>query len=338
MCGLFTNYVWISNLTLSLLDDTGWYEVNYSMAEPYPWGDGRSLGLPPLSEFPRAAPQLVFPKHYLCWENETRKHCNYDYLAKAHCSRCDKFVCPGKTSDDKAACAMREFVNPVGLPIRGDIPEFDYLWFKLGEGGARCPDTELNNQTEFEMFGETFGPDSMCAMSSLARDGAVEPEPRCLRMRCEDGRVVIEIGKESRTCLREGDELVFKGYAGNVTCPNGTHICAMKSFLAGNREFRDDWDDAFPDPDLEIETVAPDLGPEPDLDPEENAETTSWWSLANVGIAVVLSVIIVVALWHLCCKREPTMAEAMAADLLESRPPDSEPRLDIPLPDDATTL
>jgi leishmanolysin len=68
MCGVFVGYVFISCVSLAILDDTGWYEVNYSIAEPYPWGDGRSMGVAPLAQFPNAPPQLAFPEHYLCWE------------------------------------------------------------------------------------------------------------------------------------------------------------------------------------------------------------------------------------------------------------------------------
>ena len=28
----------ITNLTLSLLEDSGWYKVNWSLAEPFYWG------------------------------------------------------------------------------------------------------------------------------------------------------------------------------------------------------------------------------------------------------------------------------------------------------------
>jgi leishmanolysin len=72
MCGIFVGYVWVSNMSLAMLDDTGWYEVNYAMGEPYPWGDGRSMLSAPLATFPNSPPQRAFPRHYLCWEKKWR--------------------------------------------------------------------------------------------------------------------------------------------------------------------------------------------------------------------------------------------------------------------------
>lgn len=40
MTGTHTQNPIISNITLALMEDTGWYIANYSMAEPMSWGKG----------------------------------------------------------------------------------------------------------------------------------------------------------------------------------------------------------------------------------------------------------------------------------------------------------
>ena len=42
MTGIFTHNSVFSRLTLAVMEDTGWYKVNYQMAEPLQWG--KNLG------------------------------------------------------------------------------------------------------------------------------------------------------------------------------------------------------------------------------------------------------------------------------------------------------
>ena len=41
MTGLFDFNPVLSSLTLALLEDSGWYSVDYSAAEPLEWGRGK---------------------------------------------------------------------------------------------------------------------------------------------------------------------------------------------------------------------------------------------------------------------------------------------------------
>jgi leishmanolysin len=226
MCGIFVGYVTISGLSLAILDDTGWYEVNYSLAEPHPWGSGASLGAAPLTSFLNTAPQIAYPKHYLCWEKDAKHHCNFDFLSKAYCSPVTDFKCPGVSSDDKKACVMRNFVNPMELPIRGSREEFDFLYFTVGNVSERCGDIGIAGTPD-----EAYGPSSMCAMSTLSQGRELEEAlPRCYVMDCTKG-LEITVGKETRTCRVANEKLTFAGFTGAVICPDPRLICGMKSYL-----------------------------------------------------------------------------------------------------------
>jgi hypothetical protein len=353
MCGIFVGYVWISNLSLSLLDDTGWYEVDYSLGEPYAWGDGRSILSNPLRDFPNEPPQLAFPEHYLCWENTPRWHCNFDYISKGYCSPVADFRCPGSTSDDIAACRMRNFVNPKNLSVRGDVSEFDYLYFKVGNASERCDDVNLNT-AERSAEGEEFGVESMCAMSSLSRVNLTEKVPRCYRMGCDAANnLIVQIGNEIRYCGAEGDELVFGGFAGAITCPKPEHICGMKKFL-GRPIFRQPLPTEFPEQTAfpiesefppSTEVLGPDVNPPATKSPIATVmpastalpratvwplQTSNWaFSALNIGIGIVIGMGIMGLLVWIRGRRRVEVADAIEGHLVEPREP--EPKLEIPI-------
>lgn len=261
MCGIFVGYTFISNLTLSLLDDTGWYYVDYSMGELYPWGDGRSLGyrnitkyenntlntylaIEPIKNFINTAPQLAYPKHYMCWPgSEKKQSCHYDFRAKAFCSPLTTFSCDNqKNSDDRQCCKMKQFTNPLNWPIRGDREEFDYLIFKVPNTTLRCQDKTLNQNKEFQNAGELYSDDSMCAMSTLRRkdkqnayiidDIYVDESPGCYKMMCDSNDTLyVTVNSDTQICEYENQKIVFNGMDGYLSCPSPSLLCGMKSFI-----------------------------------------------------------------------------------------------------------
>jgi hypothetical protein len=59
MGGWSMGYSSISELSLAALQDTGWYSVDHSLAEPLPWGDYRSIvGSAKLRSFPIGEPEI----------------------------------------------------------------------------------------------------------------------------------------------------------------------------------------------------------------------------------------------------------------------------------------
>lgn len=311
MCGIFVGYTFISNLTLALLDDTGWYDVNYSMGELYPWGDGRSLGyrnitriendvektyfaIEPLRNFINTAPQLAYPKHYMCWPGyEDKPSCHYDFRAKAFCSPLTKFDCnKQKNFDDRSCCKMKNFTNPLNWPIRGDREEFDYLIFKVPNTTLRCQDKSLNSNIEFRYAGEFYSDDSMCAMSTLRKksEGPVFTEnsvelPGCYKMICDSNNTLyVTVGNDTQICKYEDQRITFSKMDGYLVCPSPYLLCGMKSFL--KRQVLDDPE--YIDPPM-------DYGPESTIDDHEknkNENNKKSYSRTIVIIAAVLGIVI----------------------------------------------
>ena len=234
MCGIFVGYTYISELVLSMLDDSGWYDVNYELADPYPWGDGSSMLMPPMKTFLNGPPQLAFPHHYLCWHKDTEHLCSYDFKAKASCSPVTDFNCNSVGYDDKKSCEMKYFVNPLNLSIRGDRSEFDFLYFNVPDEERRCDDESLFSY-EDSTVEEEFGSESMCAMSSLTSTNETETSslyPRCYKMRCDINQVLyITVVNETKICHHENQTLSFDGFKGYVLCPNPQYLCGIKQFF-----------------------------------------------------------------------------------------------------------
>ena len=96
------DYLVLSEFTLALLEDTGWYKANYTALHsikqnPLRWGKGEDwvyvylihnlmrifttgLGCPFLTE--SCHNESAFP--YLCNTSQTQLHCTYDHLTKVH--------------------------------------------------------------------------------------------------------------------------------------------------------------------------------------------------------------------------------------------------------------
>ncbi len=72
-----TGYSSISKFTLSLMEDTGWYKVDYSQTEELEWGKGKGCG------FLNADCSLGY-EEYCGVANE--KNCTPDYIGKALCT------------------------------------------------------------------------------------------------------------------------------------------------------------------------------------------------------------------------------------------------------------
>lgn len=224
MCGIFVGYCYVSKLTLAVLDDMGWYQVNYSMADLYPWGDGRSLGKQHLSNFINSPPQIAYPKHYLCWDDTPASICNYDHLSKGYCSPNETFDCDKNNEDYR--CKIKMFANPKNQKLWGSRSEFDYLFFKVPNVSLRCDDESNNN---IKTDDEYYGKESMCAMSTITSNN---PVPKCYKMICTNqNQLNIYVGNVSKQCFNENQEITFDNYQGKIICPNPNIICNMKSFF-----------------------------------------------------------------------------------------------------------
>lgn len=227
MVGISIQPAVISDLTLAMLEDTGWYECNYSMAEPLAWGEGSSLGGDKLQEFPVGPPYTAFPSNYLCNPTQSgQSMCSFDYSYVGECISVINQYCPGWTTEDKAFCKAEKFYNPLGFQSRGIYWIPDFIQFPLMSRNCRNPETR-KSYTE-----ENYGKNSICVMSNLSSYSYSESTgtPRCYESSVEEGILKISIGNETKICEKEGMKLNFTGLYGSVICPDPKLVIAMRNF------------------------------------------------------------------------------------------------------------
>jgi len=130
MCGIAQQKLVISDLVLSIIEDMGWYSVDFSYAKPLHWGDFSAFGEAQPNNLHKDPPQKAFPQHYFCSKEENNQYtCGYDYRTVALCPLSPK-NCPGSTSEEKLFCSEQGFYNPLNKSYYGDS-RFDYMPIKI---------------------------------------------------------------------------------------------------------------------------------------------------------------------------------------------------------------
>jgi hypothetical protein len=77
----------LSEVVLAIIDDMGWYTVNWSMAEPLAWGAKELLSAEELSRFTEKPAWKNLPESYLC--HNTKYAVGHDYKSYGKCSGVD---------------------------------------------------------------------------------------------------------------------------------------------------------------------------------------------------------------------------------------------------------
>ena len=221
MAGVATSDSTISDLSFALLEDTGWYDVNYSYARGHIWGNGLAYTGEPFTEFPDHAPQTSFPANHLCHPPE-REKCTYDYKAIGVCMY-NEFTCDGtenlnisdpSTFDEhQTFCTTQDFLNPMNYDQRGNSAVHDYMMFITQYSNKDClnPDTYVSDNKN-----EKAGPNSRCIERSGGSLG-------CFETRCQGLNLYVKIGANEYLCSQEGQRVgpLFS----KVKCPPPEVIC-----------------------------------------------------------------------------------------------------------------
>lgn len=223
MVGLSIQPAVISDLVLAMLEDTGYYNVNWSMAEPLAWGAGASIGESELTDFPNSPPVTSFPEHYLCTPSTTsQKTCAYDFSGTASCVSTLSASCPSYSTEGVTFCSAKDFFNPLNYQVRGYYSIPDFIMYKQVDSAHYC-----NGNSVVGTSDESFGPDSMCLISNIGH----YKSPRCYNMYCDEyNNLTINVGNESAVCHSKGENITFTRFTGYIECPDPVLMCSMKRF------------------------------------------------------------------------------------------------------------
>lgn len=196
-----------SEFTLALLQDSGWYLVDGSAAEPLVFGRGQGCA------FPRGPCPAFGPRFF----------CDGSNLGCDHTGRARSF-CNIGTYESPLPAAFQYFANP---NLGGsEFAEFCPRWQAFQNGD--CRDTA--NGPGSAALGEAFGDTSGCFPSTLV----VAPNaplsairPNCHSMRCTAaGTLEVTVGPTTVVCPRGGGPLSVPGFNGSLICPAFSDRCA----------------------------------------------------------------------------------------------------------------
>jgi len=228
----------LSDLTLSILEDMGWYSTQFKMAQNLLWGTGESFGDKKLSNFATGRPQIEYPKHYICSERDIARTttCSFDQSRFSVCW--DQFTtpvnCPGSPgSEDEIFCQGSKFYNPLNKSYRGKNKNDGFSVFKIDSIESSCFNIENRNDSLAILLDMSFGSDSSCIEFNEASDHEYDTAAGCYKTICDEkaSKVTIHFGNLSYTCDTPGEVInINHPQIRSFICPNPKVLCNSKVF------------------------------------------------------------------------------------------------------------
>ncbi|KAH9137443.1 hypothetical protein LEN26_005736 [Aphanomyces euteiches] len=214
----------VSGLTLSYFQDSGWYQVNFSSAEPMYWGANRGC---PFAYDSCIQASVATPSDHFCVDASVDS-CSVDLTSRG-------------------VCTIRKSASSVSIPI------YDQYFSDPQVGGASFPDfcplytgfmqgdcwNASNLQTitasKINLLGEIYSPASFCLKSTLLTNdnkGWAIPgrATGCYAASCgTGGAVTVQIatssGSVQATCNQKGQAMTIPGFSGSLFCPDPSIVC-----------------------------------------------------------------------------------------------------------------
>ena len=207
----------ISDITLGLFEDSGFYKVNYYSGGLFKFGKGKGC------EF--------FNKD--CIENEKatfEEFCDTANAAMCSSSRTLKSSCYLTTYTSSIPTAYQYFSDP----RKGGFPAADYCPVPYQ---AHSSSTYFSNHCQIgssslsSEYNEKIGFDSFCFMSSILPSSSTTSTsqiPICYEVRCDadKNQFTVTIGSSEIACPTDGGTVSApSGFTGSIVCPKYSDIC-----------------------------------------------------------------------------------------------------------------
>lgn len=203
----------VSRITLALLEDSGWYQANYSMADRLDWG--RNQG----TDFVTSPCNL--------WKGAY--HCNTTQLSGCTYNREAEGYCPIVSYSGDLPQWARYFPQ---ANKGGQSSLADYCTYFVAYSDGSCTDTNSARAPD-RMLGEVRGSNSRCMASSLVRSGFVRGSVTqgngCYQHRCINNSLEVAVDGVWRVCPEAGGPLQFSGFNGELICPAYHELCSAAS-------------------------------------------------------------------------------------------------------------
>ncbi|XP_053420475.1 leishmanolysin-like peptidase isoform X1 [Nycticebus coucang] len=251
MTGSHTQNRVLSRITLALMEDTGWYKANYSMAEKLDWGRGMGCDFVRRSckfwiDQQRQKRQMLSPYCDTLRSNPLQLTCRQDQRAVAVCNL-QKFPKPLPQEyqyfDELSGIPAEDLPYYGGSVEIADYCPFsqEFSWHLSGEYQRSSDCRILENQPEIlKNYGaEKYGPHSVCLIQKSAF--VMEKCERklsypdwgsgCYQVSCSPQGLKVWVQDTSYLCSRAGQVLPvsiqMNGWIhdGNLLCPSCWDFC-----------------------------------------------------------------------------------------------------------------
>ncbi|XP_065185667.1 leishmanolysin-like peptidase [Sycon ciliatum] len=251
MTGTFTQDYSYSRLTMSLMEDTGWYGVNYSLADDLVWGKNAGCDFVSQScgSWMTARNSTGVQPFCLNLATESRRFfCNVDHSAKAVCNLA-QFTTGLPTLYRYMTPALLPGVDPSLLSRYGggtSIADFCpyYTAFKDSVSGKRTECYESKNAPTNSLSLEFYGAGSRCITHGRPWSNGQFVQSTfgsgCYQTFCSaPSSITIRVGSQDIDCTgRAGAEVAISQtsdglqYTGSIVCPSYAAACSTISSQA----------------------------------------------------------------------------------------------------------
>ncbi|CAB1328724.1 unnamed protein product [Coregonus sp. 'balchen'] len=252
MTGSHTQNRVFSRLTLAIMEDTGWYRANYSMAERLDWGKGLGCDFVMKSckfwiERQRQSRKVVTPYCDTVRATPLQLTCRQDQLAVAVCNL-QKYpqdlLLDYQYFDHIPEVSVMDLASYGGAVEIADYCPFsqEFSWHLSGEyqRNSYCRVQE-NQPDSWRNYGaEQYGPDSVCLYQKTAfimeqctrRMTYPDWGSGCYKMSCSTQGLTVWVQDTAYQCVRTGQLLSVSVrindwvYNGVLVCPACSDFCS----------------------------------------------------------------------------------------------------------------
>ena len=206
----------ISDITLALFEDTGFYKVNYYTGGLFKFGKNKGCDFLSKSCIINEYSQF----NEFC-EKESEPKCSYSRSIKSSCYIHDY--------TNELSSEYQYFSNPK----RGGFFAADYcpVPFESHPSNYYYPKHCLIGKSDdSNIYGEKLGNNSFCFISSLLpnnSESSVRTNAICYEVECDsiNKKIIVKIDSNKIICPTEGGIIYPDGFKGSLECPHYYDIC-----------------------------------------------------------------------------------------------------------------
>ena len=209
----------ISEISLALLEDSGWYTVNYYTGGLFRYGKG--LGCDFLNN-KCVSDNITSFKREFCVKNEER--CFAGNIDRGYCYLSYYNDIPSEYQYFNSS-EYGGFFPADYCPVTMSYSYYYYYYFY-----SKCDLYGYNYNRLTPEYGEIYGDKSICVLSSLKPLSSISDDfmtARCHKViSCNpDKTFSLDIGNVILNCSGNYEEVEVEGYYGTIICPDYNRVC-----------------------------------------------------------------------------------------------------------------